>query len=322
MTPRILIAEQQFSPQAAAVLRSMGEVTVEERAEISLGDIIAPYHILIVRLTHRVSREVIARAPHLRIIGTLTTGLDHIDLAAAAERGIAVVSLKGETAFLKEVRAVVEHTFALLLTLIRRMPQAARAGASGKWTQQPFCGSELYQKTIGIIGFGRIGSAVSRIAQSFGMRVLVHDPYVVEATIRAENALPMTLADLLRQADIVSVHVPLSNETKQLIDRQAFENMKPGSLLINTARGDIIDEEALLSALKSGTLAGACVDVLSREKEPLALPTDPLVGYAKDHDNLIITPHIAGTTRESLEKTQVFIANKVVLAARSLFHLR
>lgn len=305
----ILVAERSsFSEKGLRALEALAPTTVLELTQSELSKAVAIYDILFVRLGLRVDSEVIRAAPNLIAIATPTTGLDHIDLEAAQRRNIAVLSLKGERAFLEKVTSTAEHTFALLLALVRRIPQAVRAVERYEWRRDVFRGRELNGKTFGIIGFGRLGSMVARYALAFGMRVLAYDPYVTHIPVSIEHCA--TLQELLSRSDIISLHVDLRPETIALIDEKAFAQMKRGAILVNTARGAVIDEGALLEALENGHLAGAALDVLADEAAVQRRAVHPLIEYARTHDNLIITPHIGGASQEAIEKADLFLVEK------------
>ncbi|TAK04875.1 hypothetical protein EPO33_02660 [Patescibacteria group bacterium] len=308
---RILVAEPGYSQAALALLRTLGEVAYVPERTADIRALVADADVLVVRLAHRVTRDVFDAAPRLKVVATSTTGLDHIDVAEAGRRGVAVLSLRGEVAFLRTVRATPEHTFALLLALLRRIPAAAAAVHAGRWEQDPFQGRELSGKTLGIVGIGRVGTAVAGIARGFGMRCLAYDPHLSAEDITVRGAEPVAFDALLAASDVVSMHVPLADDTVGLLSRERIARLKSGAIVVNTARGRVIDEAALVEALASGAVAGAALDVLAAE-EGSGAGTSPLVAYARDHDHVLITPHIAGTTAESLEKTQVFIAQKVI----------
>jgi D-3-phosphoglycerate dehydrogenase len=252
---------------------------------------------------------VMDAAPHLRIIVTNTTGLDHVDLEEAARRNIRIVSLRGESVFLNTVTATAELTLALLLALVRRVPAAVAHARDGGWDRYPFKGVDLAGKTAGVVGFGRVGRMVGRLLVAFGMRVL--------ATGKDSDTCPpelgvtwRSLQDLLPAADVVTLHVDLNPGTRRMIGEREFGMMKPGAWFVNTARGELIDETSLLAALESGHLAGSALDVVadsygSRWSSPLQL-------YAATHDNLIVTPHIGGFTVESLEKTEIFLSERLL----------
>jgi D-3-phosphoglycerate dehydrogenase / 2-oxoglutarate reductase len=281
-------------------------------APLSRAELIAQlpgFEVLIVRLAHQIDREVIDAGHRLKAIVTATTGLDHIDMAYAQSQGIAVLSLRGETEFLRAISATAEHTWALLLALLRRIPQAATSVQAGEWERDAFKGHELDGQRLGIIGLGRIGCKVARYGLAFGMRVAAFDPFAVEWIDGVARGV--TLADVLRRSDVLALHVPLNAETTRLIGATELAQLPHGAVVINTARGEVIDEEALVRALERGQLAGAALDVIAHEREPQLRTDGLLLHYARRHDNLLITPHIGGTTYESMSKTEVFMARKL-----------
>lgn len=309
--PRILVGEPvRFSPRALAILRSAGSVETRQLSRDNLAAAFSDYDVVWVRLANRVTPEILGPAPRCRILVTATTGLDHIDVDSCAERGISVMSLRGEHEFLKEVRATAEHTIAMLLALLRRIPEAVDSVRGGIWDRDRFHGRELYGKTAGVAGLGRIGQIVARYYQAFGMRVLAYDPYATSPDPGVQ--LVSTLQELAASCDVLSIHVSYSAATHGLINSAVFERINRGAVLVNTARGQVVDELALLGALRSGLLAGAALDVL--DGEPEIDGAHPLVEYAREHPQLLITPHIGGNTAESFEKTEVFLARKVVAA--------
>jgi D-3-phosphoglycerate dehydrogenase len=307
---RILVAEKSsFSPRGLQNLAEIAPVDALDLTQAQLVQAVQGYEVLLVRLGLQVDRSILASGRDLRIVGTPTTGLDHIDLQAAQERGIAVFSLKGERLFLDQVYATAEHTFALLLSLARRIPPAFEAVQRNEWRRDLYRGRELNGKALGIVGCGRLGSMVARYGAAFGMRLFVYDPYQPPLPEGA-TACP-TLAELLAESDVVSLHVPLNPETQGMFSTVQFSQLRSGAILINTARGAVVDETALLHALESGRLAGAALDVLCNEYELSQDAANPLIEYARTHDNLIITPHIGGATQESIEKADLFIADKI-----------
>ena len=252
-----------YSAKARVILESVGEVHQNMLSRTELLNQIKKYDALIVRLGHRVDREIICAGVRLKAIATAATGLDHIDLGTAEEKGITVLSLKDEYDFLKGIYATPEHTWALLLALLRNIPWAFESVKGGEWSRDDFRGRELSEKTLGIIGFGRVGEKVAGYGLAFGMNIIAYDPYRDEVPSWVNRC--DTLDELLSVADIVSVHVPLSQRTMGIIGSKHLRLMRPGSLLINTSRGSVIEEEALLRALESKHLAGAALDVLCDE---------------------------------------------------------
>lgn len=307
---RILnIEPEDYAREAYEILERLG--TVEESC-LGRGDLLAQlpqYDVLIVRLGSQIDREIIEAGSRLRAIVTATTGLDHIDLEFAKTRGVAVLGLKGETEFLRSVGATAEHTWALLLALMRRIPSAIASVLEGEWNRLKFRGRELHGKRLGIVGLGRIGRQIAGYGKAFGMLTAAFDPYTskgIEGVRRIE-----TLHALLRQSDVLSLHVPLNRDTTGLIGRKELGLLPGGALLINTSRGEILDEIALFESLRSGEVGGAALDVVCNERDEDKRQQSPLLAYAREHNNLLITPHIGGATRESMWKTEIFMAQKL-----------
>lgn len=312
---KILVAEPlRFSSAAQAVLRTVADVDLRACRADELRQAFQAYDVVWFRLAHRVDADVLGASPRCRLLASPVTGLDHIDLEACAERGIRVISLRGEVEFLKEVRATAELAVGLALALMRKIVPAAQSVQQGVWNRDLFQGRELYRKTAAVVGVGRLGEIVAGYFKAFGMRVVGYDPRPdgrVGWIDRAE-----TLDDALRVADLVSLHVPYDRSTRHLIGARELAQMKPGAVLINTSRGGVVDEAALRQALEAGRLAGAGLDVL--DGEPNISEDHPLVAYAREHDHVLIVPHIGGNTEESFEKTEVFLANRVVEALGAL----
>jgi D-3-phosphoglycerate dehydrogenase / 2-oxoglutarate reductase len=299
---RILIAESQdFSAAAYRLLAEAGDVELADLDRAGLEARIGQAQVLWVRLRHLIDAGLLEHAPELEIIATPTTGLTHIDLEAAERRGVRVLSLRGETEFLKDVRATAEHTIALMLALLRHLPAAAAHVQAGGWDRQQFRGTEIYNKTAGVVGYGRLGRIVARYLRAFDARVLAADPNV---TFVEPGVELVPLETLLRESDVITLHVNLTEQTSGFFGGREFEQMKRGSYFVNTARGELVDEDALLDALRSGRLEAAAVDVVANEHGP----ANRLTGVP----NLLITPHIGGCTRESMQKTEEFLARKVV----------
>lgn len=263
---------------------------------------IGEYDGLIVRSATKVSEEVISRAGNLKVIGRAGIGVDNIDVEAATKRGIIVANAPQSN-----IISAAEHTIALLLAQARNIPQANASLKSGKWERSEFEGVELYEKTLGVVGLGRIGTLVAQRALGLGMRVVGYDPYVTKeryAQLGVERA--EKLEDLLRVADFITVHLPKTKETMGLFGKREFSLMKDGVRLINTARGGIYQEEALLEALRSGKVASYGVDVY--EKEPCT--ENPLFEFPQ----VVCTPHLGASTVEAQDKAGVMIAEQVVAA--------
>jgi D-3-phosphoglycerate dehydrogenase len=310
--PRILVAEpQDFSPSALAILASAADVDSTCCSASEFAAAFQLYDVVWLRLGHRVTRQLVEQSGlRCRLIATPVTGLDHIDLEACAQHGIAVVSLRGETDFLRDIRATAELTLALALALLRKLPGAIESVRRGEWNRDVFRGRELFGKVAGIVGVGRLGTIVAGYLRALGMEVLGYDPrpdFPAHAATRVG-----TLDALLTRADLLTIHVSVTPASEGLIGGAELALLKRGAVVINTARGSVLDHHALLTALQSRHVAGAALDVVAGE--PDIGPDHPLVRYARDHDNLVLTPHIGGNTIESFEKTEVFLARRVVAA--------
>jgi len=313
---RILNAEpDDYFPEARKVLLQLGELTETKLSRADLLDRISTYDVLIVRLAHQVDRKLLDEGKNLKAVVSATTGLDHIDLDYAANKGVAVLSLRGEVNFLRTVSATAEHTWALLLALLRRVPSAFDAVRQGQWDRDAFRGHELDGKHLGIWGLGRVGEKVSRFGLAFGMQVLAYDPYVQSSPYVVEYCNDLT--DFLHRSDVLSLHLPLNTETTCLLNTQKLSHLPRGAILVNTSRGEIVDEEALVDALDTGHLAGAAIDVVTHERCTQKRLNSPLLSYARTHNNLLITPHIGGATFESMAKTELFMARKLSAFLRS-----
>ncbi len=253
---------------------------------------------LVVRSKTKVTDAFMEAAPMLRVIGRAGTGVDNIDVPAATRRGLIVMNTPAGNSI-----SAAEHTMGLMLALLRKIAQADGSVKGGRWERQKFMGTELHGKVLGVVGLGKIGTEVVKRAQGFKTHVLVFDPFVSDSVARDLGVKLVSLEDLLRQSEIVTLHAPLNPSTRKLINAEALALMKPGSFLINAARGDLVDEGALVDALKSGRLGGAALDVYAGEPKPnpelIALP------------NTVTTPHIGASTVEAQEKVGVDLALQV-----------
>jgi (S)-sulfolactate dehydrogenase len=260
---------------------------------------------LIVRNRTQVDAALLSAAPKLRVVGRLGVGLDNLDVDACATRGIAVIPATGANA-----QAVAEYVIAAAMLLLRGAYFATADVAAGRWPRAALSGGrELAGRTLGLIGFGGIGRLTGRLARVLGMQTIASDPQLpTSSPAWTEDATrARTLDELLREADVVSLHVPLAAATRNLMNAQRLATMKPDALLINTSRGGVVDEAALAHALREGRLGGAALDVFEREPLPAA---SPLTGCPR----LLLTPHIAGVTRDSNERVSSLIASKVAAA--------
>ncbi|MXY87649.1 MAG: phosphoglycerate dehydrogenase [Dehalococcoidia bacterium] len=303
--PRVLVADP-IADEGIAILQQEAEVDV--RTGMSPGEFreaLAGYEALVVRSEAKVTADALSNAGRLQIVARAGTGVDNVDLEAATERGIVVVNApRGNTI------AAAEHAFALLVSLARHIPRADRSLRGGEWRRRDFMGAELRGRTLGLVGFGPIGSEMARRALAFEMNVVAHDPFVPVERVRALGAEAVGLDRLYAESDFISVHTPLTAATRGMIARQQFAAMKDGVRLVNAARGGIIDENDLLEAVRSGKVAGAALDVFTSEPPG----EHPLL----KEERIIVTPHLAGSTVEAQERIAIDIAEQVldVLAGR------
>ena len=310
---KILNLVEGYSPAAKDILASFGEVDYKSLSQEELVGVVTPYTVLVVRLGLYIGREVIDAAPHLKYIATATTGLNHIDTEYAEAKGITVLSLRGENEFLDTITSTAELAFGLLIDLMRFMPFAFDSIRAYEMRLEAFRGKSLYGKTLGIIGMGRLGKIIAEGALGFRMQVQFCDPNVSAAAF--PRCKKVELPELLATSDAISLHVHLLPETAGLINAERIALMKQGAYLVNTSRGELVDEAAVLAALVSGNLGGYATDVLTGELELVKkFENHPLVEYAKTHRNCIIVPHTGGLTEDSRVSTDVFIAQKLAAA--------
>jgi D-3-phosphoglycerate dehydrogenase len=298
-----ILAADGVSPKGIALLEESPHFQVETSGGLKEDELIArigELDALIIRSATKVTAKALAAATRLKVIGRAGVGVDNVNVEAATERGIVVMNTPGGNTI-----STAEHTFSLLLSLARKIPQAHASMAAGKWDRKSFEGTELCGKTLGIVGMGRIGGEVARRAIAFGMNVVAFDPYLVQSRARSlQVELADDLAALLTRADFITVHMPLTAETKNILNAKAIAQCKPGVRIINCARGGLVEEAALLEALKSGQVGGAALDVY--EKEP---PAEDLAFRALP--NVVLTPHLGASTSEAQESVGVEIAQGV-----------
>ncbi len=293
---KIVIADK-ISPRCVALFSDLGWQVAQPKAD-TLAAELADADALVVRSATRVTDELLEHAPRVRVIGRAGVGVDNIDLDAATHRGVVVMNTPGGNA-----TSVAEHALALMLAMARSIPQLNAAMHAGRWEKSGAAGSELRGKTLGLIGLGRVGAEVARRAHGFEMRVLAYDPYLNPERAAEWGVELVPLKDLFAKSDFVSLHTGLSEATRGIINAEAIAQMKKGARLVNTARGELVDEAALADALKSGQLAGAALDVFADEP-----PRDsPLMAM----NNVIATPHVAGSTVEAQEEVGVQIGQQV-----------
>ncbi|MBL7081020.1 MAG: phosphoglycerate dehydrogenase [Candidatus Omnitrophica bacterium] len=298
---RILVSDP-LSEEGLKILKDTPEFKVDLKTGLKpeeLKAIICEYVALFVRSATKVTKEVIDEARNLRVIGRAGVGLDNIDLAAATEKGIVVMNAPAGNTI-----STCEHTMSLILSLARNIPQANNSVKSGEWKRSKFMGVELYGKVLGIIGLGRIGKEIAKRALSFGIKITAYDPYLSHEAAQAIGIELVELDDLLKISDFITVHTPLTDATRHLISDREFALMKKGACVINCARGGIIDEKALVAAIKEGKISGASLDVF--EKEPPEKESELL-----KLDNIITTPHLGASTEEAQINVAVEIAECV-----------
>ncbi|MBN1871122.1 MAG: phosphoglycerate dehydrogenase [Candidatus Omnitrophica bacterium] len=300
MATRILVSDP-LAEQGIKILEAQKDFAVEMKVKLppeELKKIIKDYDALIVRSATKVTADIISSADRLKIIGRAGVGIDNVDVEAASKRGIIVMNAPAGNTI-----STAEHTVSMILALSRNIPQAYSSMKEGKWDRKTFMGTELYGKTLGIVGLGRIGAEVAKRALSFKMKILGFDPYLSEEKAKKMDIELVDFNTLIKNSDYITVHTPLTSETKHIISKEEIKQMKKGVKIINCARGGIIDEEALNEGLESGNVGGAALDVY--EKEP---PTDsPLV----KRPNVITTPHLGASTEEAQVNVAIDIAESV-----------
>ena len=299
---KVLVADS-ISPRGIEALRGSGELQVDIETglkEAALTEIIADYSALVVRSQTKVSARVIAAAKGLKAIGRAGVGVDNVDVEAATRRGIIVMNTPGGNTI-----STAEHAFSLLVSIARSIPQADASVKAGKWDRKSFEGVELYGKTIGILGMGRIGTEIARRAIAFGMRPVAYDPYLSPSRARSlQVELFDDLDEVLTRADFLTLHMPITPETKHLLGAKRLAKLKKGARVVNCARGGLIDEQALADALKSGQVAAAALDVFEVEPPPAELPLRSL-------SNVVFTPHLGASTVEAQESVGIEIAHAI-----------
>ena len=298
--------ELKYQKDVLQPLEEISDIDYQEARYDLLLESINKYDAYFASAHVRTDRIVLERAKRLKVIATPSTGTDHIDVDVAKERNIVVLDLAKEFELLDSFSATAEMAWCLLLALIRHLPRAFEAAKAGRWARQEFSGAQLLGKTLGILGYGRLGKMMAEIAKGFRMRIIACDV----KTLRVQGIEQVDFETLLSESDILSIHIHLTKETRGLLSRDAFSKMKHGIIIINTSRGAIIDEEALLNSLESGWVSGAGLDVIHGEWNQ-NLSEHPLIAYARRHDNLIITPHIGGATVESIVGAREFMARRL-----------
>jgi D-3-phosphoglycerate dehydrogenase / 2-oxoglutarate reductase len=294
-----VLVREPIAEAGIQLLRDKFDVDVERDAD--LAEIIGDYDAIVIRSATKLTADLIGRAERLKVIGRAGVGVDNVDVEAATRKGIVVANAPEST-----VVSAAEHTIALLLALSRNIPQAYAALKEGRWERSRYGGIELADKTLGVLGFGRIGQQVARRAVALGMRVVAYDPFVGRDRFRelgVERA--ETVDELLGAAEFLTLHAPLTDETRGLVDAETLAKMRDGVRIVNAARGELVDEAALADALRSGKVAAAALDVFSEEPY-----SGPLLGL----DNVVATPHLAASTEEAQDRAGVIVAEQVAAA--------
>jgi D-3-phosphoglycerate dehydrogenase len=298
--PKVLVLDN-LSEEAVEIFEQANfDVTVEgPQTPEDLKAIIGQYDGVVVRSATKIPAEVLEHAGNLKVIGRAGVGTDNIDKEAATKHGVVVMNAPGGNTI-----STCEHTFALMLALCRQIPAAHASMMDGRWDRKKFKGAEVFEKTLGVIGVGRIGGALAKRAQAFGMKVLAFDPILNEVKAKSLGVTLVALEELLTESDFVSIHVPKTDKTTNMIDAQALKKMKPTARIINAARGGIVNEKDLAEALGNGTIAGAALDVYT--SEPFA--DNPFIGL----DNIVTTPHLAASTEEAQTNVALDVSRQMV----------
>ncbi len=300
---RVLIADD-LSGRAVEILTACKQIAVDVNVGLKppeLLKIIGNYDGLVVRSATKVTAEVLEAAPRMKIIGRAGIGVDNIDVKAASRRGVIVENTPSGNAV-----TTAEHAICLLCAMVRQIPQATASMRAGKWDKKKFAnGIELMDKTFGVVGLGNIGRIVAERGRGLKMKVIGHDPFIGKDAAERLGVELVPLDDLFRRADFITIHTPMSAETRGLVNKAAFEKMKHGVLIVNAARGGIVDEDALLEALNAGMVAGAALDVFVKEPPD---PAHPLLA----HEKVILTPHLGASTDEAQEKVAIEVAQQFV----------
>jgi D-3-phosphoglycerate dehydrogenase len=299
---RVLVTDG-VSPKGVEILRQAeGFETIESPSlpETELIQAIKGVDALVIRSATKVTRKAIESADKLRVVGRAGVGVDNVDVSAATERGIVVMNTPGGNTI-----STAEHAFSLLLSLARNIPQAHASVQAGKWERKKFQGVEVFQKTLGIVGMGRIGTEVARRAQAFGMNVLVFDPYLSAAKAKSlQVQLHEKLDDMLPLCDFITLHLPMGGDTRHIIDEKALARCKESARIVNCARGGLVDEAALLKAIESGHILGAALDVYEQEPPPSGYPL-------LKNERIVATPHLGASTEEAQENVGIEIAETI-----------
>jgi phosphoglycerate dehydrogenase-like enzyme len=300
-----------YQPENRALIERLFDVAVVPDPRSDTAELLGSTEVLFAPLGFPVTAARMDRCPQLRAIVSNTTGVPHIDMPAAASRGIAVCALHDEQRFLDTITPTAEHTIGLMLAAWRRIPSAHTAAAAGQWDRRPWGAPRMLSRMrLGIVGFGRLGRKVARIAEAMGMDVAHFDPFVPGGMA--------SIVELARRSDVLSLHAPANESTRGLVSRAVLQALPRGAVVINTARGELLDLDALLDLLESGHIQAAALDTIDGEYDPdfaAGFAASRVANYARSHDNLVLTPHIGGSTADAWRETERFVIEK---AARAL----
>lgn len=294
-----------ISPKGIALLQKRPEFNVtvlkQKTPEAELLSLVAETHAIVVRSETKITKKVIEAAPHLKVVGRAGVGVDNVDVDVATEKGIVVMNTPGGNTI-----STAELTFSMLMSLARKIPQANASMKAGQWNRKDFSGTELYGKTLGVLGMGRIGGEVAKRALAFGMKVVAYDPYLSVARAKALQVdLKEHVEDVYKEVDFLTVHMPSTHETKGMVNAAAFAKMKKGVRILNCARGGIVNEADLFEALKSGQVGAAALDVYEVEPPPANFPL-------RDLPQVIMTPHLGASTAEAQENVGIEVAEAII----------
>jgi D-3-phosphoglycerate dehydrogenase len=268
---------------------------------------------LVVRLAHFIDQEFIEPFPNLRALVSPTTGITHIDMQACQRKGIRVFTLRECKSKLEKISSTAEHTLCLILSLVRQLPQAHSSIVDrGEWNRDKFCSRQLSSLRLGIVGLGRIGRWMARYGKSIGMEVAAYDPYVTSQVFENEDIDSLSLDELCRRSDILTIHANLTSENDSLINKDLLNLLPKGAYLINTSRGELIDESIAAEMVRESKLGGVAVDVLRNEHDYQCITNSPLIKAARDGFNVLVTPHVGGCTSDSMRITEDLMANVLV----------
>jgi len=313
MKYKILNTIKNFTPDAKDILRDIGSVDYINLDQEELLEKISDYNVLVIGMDFNITRKIMDNAKNLELIATATTGLDHINLKYAQKKDIEVLSLKGEVKFLNSITGTSELAFGLMICLMRLILPSFKSMIEYGFNRERFRGHNLSGNTLGVVGLGRLGKLMVKYAIAFNMKVLAYDPYVDKNEFKNNNCKKVSFETLLKESDVISIHVHLNEETEGMFNLESFQNMKNTAYLVNTSRGKIVNENELLNALEKRYIAGYGTDVLSDEVNFVSnFNNNALLEYAKNNDNCMILPHTGGMTFESREATDIFIAKKLL----------